>query len=40
VIEELGHHDPTLEMGTPADHVFTTESWGPCYFVDDIEGSD
>lgn len=40
MIEELGHHDTSLEMGTSADHVSTIESWGPCYFLDDIEGSE
>ena len=40
VIEELGHHDASLEMGTSADHVSTVESWGPCYFADSIEGSE
>ena len=40
MIEELGHHDTSLEMGTSADHVSTIESWGPCYFFDDIEGSE
>ena len=40
VIEELSLHDTSLEMGTSADHVSTIESWGPCYFLDDVEGSD
>lgn len=34
VIEELGLHDNSLEMGTPADHVSTTDRWGACYFID------
>jgi len=34
VIEELALYDKTLEMGRAADHVLTTEKWGPNFFFD------
>ena len=40
MIEEIGIIDPTLDMGRAADHVTTTERWGPSYFIDTTENSD